>query len=260
MEVARGPMSRPAGATPARRVGRSARPSPAWRLAVVLLALTVLAPAAAQASTQSPEAIRETAEVFLREALAGEYDEVEVEARGVDGRLKLRACDGELEGFIPRGRSPHQAGTVGVRCSGEAPWTVYVRMETTLKTEMVVAGRSLRRGQRLAAADLRTATRDARRVRGEFYRDAGDLVGQEVRRSLREGVAVTGNHVQPPTLVERNDRVTIAAGRGDAIQISSRGRALEHGQKGDRIRVENLDSGREIQARVVGEGQVRVGD
>ncbi len=253
-------MNTTGGLAPARAARRGPQVSISRRPGVVLLALPLLAWATAQAGTQSPEAIRETAESFLRAELAGEYDEIQVEARGVDGRLNLRACDGELEGFIPRGRSPQQASTVGVRCAGEAPWTVYVRMETTLKTEMVVAARSLRRGQRISATDLRTATRDARRVRGEFYRDPEGVIGQEVRRGLREGAAVTGNHVQPPLLVERNDRVTIIAGNGDAIQISSRGRALEHGEEGERIRGENLDSGREIQARVIDEGQVRVGE
>ncbi|WP_049751403.1 flagellar basal body P-ring formation chaperone FlgA [Halorhodospira halophila] len=255
-------MNQPAGTAHARRPRGGVPPSPGWRLGVVLLALSLWTPAATvEANTQSPDAIREAAESFLREELIGEYDEVAVEARGVDQRLNLRACDeGDLEAFIPRGRSPQQTSTVGVSCGGEAPWTVYVRMETTLKTEMVVATRNLRRGQRVSAGDLRTATRDARRIRGEFYRDPAPLIGQAVRRSLREGAAITGNHVQPPRLVERNDRVTITAGNGGAIQISSRGRALEHGQEGERIRVENLDSGREIQARVVGEGQVRVGD
>ncbi len=250
-------MSRNAAPGSTRGSGSALRASSAWRLAVGLLALAAASPAAAE--RQSPETIREAAEAFLTAELEDAFDEVRVEARGVDSRLNLDRCDGELQAFVPHGRSAQRASTVGVECSGDAPWTVYVRMEVEARAEMVVAQRSVRRGHRLSAGDLTLAPRDARRIRGDFYRDPERLIGQEARRGLREGQPVTGNDVQPPMLVQRGDRVDIVAGGNNSLRISGGGRALERGREGDRIRVENLDSGREIQAQVVDEGRVRVG-
>ncbi len=236
---------------------RRASAAPGWRRTVAALAL--LLPGAVWAEgLQSPEAIREAAEVFLTEELEEAFDQVAVEARGVDRRLRLEACDGELDAFVPHGRSAHRASTVGVSCEGSAPWTVYVRMDVEARTQMVVADRSLSRGSRLTEDDLRIEARDARRVRGEFFQDPEQLVGMEMSRSLREGTAVTGQHVQAALLVDRGDRVQLRAGNDGSIRITSRGRALERGREGDRIRVENLDSEREVQGRVVGHGEVRV--
>ncbi|MFP4647733.1 MAG: flagellar basal body P-ring formation chaperone FlgA [Halorhodospira sp.] len=250
------PASGPIPGTPR---GRRRLASGSRRRGVALLALLLLvAPLPALGASQSPEAIQEAAERFLQEKLQGEYDEVSVTARGIDTRLNLTPCKGELEAFIPHGRPPQRTSTVGVRCDGEAPWTLYVRMEVELKTRMLVAERSLRRGSRLQADDVRLALRDARRVRGTFYRTPEAIAGLEMSRSVREGTVLTDRHVQPPLLIERGDRVTILAGNEGSIQISSRGRALERGREGDRVRVENLDSGREIEGQVTGDGTIRI--
>ncbi len=194
----------------------------------------------------------------MRAELAGAFDQVSVNARGVDSRLNLQACDQGLEAFVPYGRTPQRASTVGVRCTGEQPWTIYVRMEVEAQTEMVVAARALSRGSRITRKDVRLAPRDAQRIRDAFYQKPERVVGQEVRRGLREGSAITGTDIQPPQLIDRGDQVVIRAGQGGSIEITSRGRALERGREGERVRVENLSSNNEIQGRVTGEGQVRV--
>ncbi|MBK1726928.1 flagellar basal body P-ring formation chaperone FlgA [Halorhodospira neutriphila] len=248
-------------ATAARPRGTaSPRPrAPSPRPCALLLLLLIGSAAAADRPRQSPEALEAAAEAFLEEALAEAYEEVEVTARGLDGRLSLRPCNAPLEAFIPHGRDPLRASTVGVRCTGEAPWTVYVRTEIEARSSVLVAARPLQRGARLRRSDVSAAMRDVRRIHGQWYTDPQEVVGQQVRRRLRQGEPLTASQLEAPVLVERGERVLIEAGRGAAIRITSRGRALDDGRQGERVRVENLDSGQEIEGRVIGEGRVRVG-
>ncbi len=246
--------------TAARRQG-TASPLPealSWPLCALLLLLMGDA-AAADRPRQSPEAIEAAAEAFLEEELDQKYEEVEVTARGLDSRLGLSPCKAPLEAFIPHGRDPLRASTVGVRCTGEAPWTVYVRTEIKARSSILVAARPLRRGARVSREDVSAALRDVRRIHGQWYTDPEEVVGQQVRLPLRQGEPLTASQLEAPLLVERGERVLLEAGGSAAIRITSRGRALDDGHQGERIRVENLDSGQEVEGRVIGEGRVRTG-
>ncbi|BAU58876.2 flagellar basal body P-ring formation protein FlgA [Halorhodospira halochloris] len=229
-------------------------------MALLLLFLPlVTASHALSAERQQPGLIEEAAEEFLYDILSQDYEHVEVSARGVDSRLNLAKCSGKLEAFIPHGRDAIRASTVGVSCSGDEPWTVYVRMEIEIGADVVVASRPLSRGTTLDHDDVRIARRDVRRARGEWFTDIGDAIGLEAQRNIRQGDPITSRMVDQPLFVSRGERVTIQSGGQSGISITARGEAQENGRQGERIRVENLDSGREIEGRVVAPGVVRVG-
>lgn len=225
---------------------------------VILLLQPFTAPCALTAERQPPEQIEQAAENHLYGILASEHDHVEVTARGVDSRLNLSKCSGELEPFIPHGRDALRASTVGVSCAGEETWTVYVRMEIKISAAMVVAAHPLSRGTTLQGNDLNLAIRDVRRTHGNWYTNADEVIGLETLRNIRQGDPITSRTVDQPLLIGRGDRVTIQAGADRHISITTHGKAQEDGRKGETIRVENLDSGREIEAQVVGSGVVRV--
>lgn len=208
---------------------------------------------------QDLKAVEAAAEEFLAQRLrSGKHERVEVTTGALDDRLRLDACPGELEAFLPHGRDPSRASTVGVRCTDEAPWTVYVTVRSQVFAEVLVARRGLSRGNRIDPEDLKTESRDVSRERGGWLQDPEQLEGMQVRRTIRRGDVLTMNHVEEPRLVTRGSRVVIEATQGERVRITSRGEALEHGNRGDRVRVRNLDSNREIEGRVVGPDRVEV--
>ena len=107
-----------------------------------------------------------------------------------------------------------------------------------------VARRTLRIGTILAAGDVNGPAPDA-------------LLGQEVRRTVHAGRPVTRADLGPPTLVRRNERVTMLYRRG-ALSIRSEGRALATGGAGEAIDVMNLASRLTVRATVTGPGAVEV--
>ena len=114
----------------------------------------------------------------------------------------------------------------------------------------LVANRTLRAGTVLVPGDLA--------IRGDG--DVGQMeamIGQEVRRAVYAGHVVVPGDVGPPTLVHRNDIVTMTF-RSGALGLRTEGRALGNGGIGEKIEVMNLDSRLVVRALVTGARQVEV--
>ena len=116
--------------------------------------------------------------------------------------------------------------------------------------QQVIADRTLRPGETVAAADLRPGP-DGNAAAVEA------LAGLEVRRAVYRGRPVRAADVGPPTLVRRNALVRLVY-RSGGLGIRTEGRALDSGAKGERVRVMNLASRQTVTGVVTRAGRVEV--
>lgn len=132
---------------------------------------------------------------------------------------------------------------------------VAVRLESLRSVWTAV--RSIRRGQVLTAADVRSVEQVAQRLPRDFVSAGEDISGKRVLRSVGQGSVLRSSWLDEPALVTRGEmvRVRLAAG---ALRIEARGRARDEGRAGDSIRVTNLDSNRELVGRIGRDGVVHV--
>ncbi|GAW36409.1 flagellar basal body P-ring biosynthesis protein FlgA [Roseovarius sp. A-2] len=84
-----------------------------------------------------------------------------------------------------------------------------------------------------------------------------DLIGMEARVALYPGRPVLAHHVQPPTLIERNQIVPLIYAHG-GLQILTEGRALSRAGAGEYVRVMNLGSRATVTGRVTDDGRIAV--
>jgi len=96
----------------------------------------------------------------------------------------------------------------------------------------------------------------ARNVSGVFFA-AGDVVGRRMKGSLSANRPLQSRHLQPSFMIEEESEVLIVSQAG-GISVDMVGYALENGQFGDWIRVQNAGSGKTIMAKVVDEKKVAV--
>ncbi len=228
---------------------------PARTVALLLGLTTCWAPA--QAGIQSLEAIRASVERYVRTEFSalGEISAVEVSA--LDPRLQLAACEQPLEPFTPAGQRRLGHATIGIRCSGERPWTLYVpvRIESTVK--IMTAARALPRGKILTPDDIKPVVRDVAALPYGYFTSADILTGQKLKRAVRPGEVLSPTMVAPAPLVERGQIVWIAT-KASGIEVRMQGEALADGAAGERINVRNLSSRRILEAEVVDNGLVQV--
>jgi len=221
----------------------------------------VLTLAAAQAAAGEPieplSAIAGRVESFLEVENAGYDPPPEVAVGRLDSRLRMPACDAPLEAFLPAAGRTLGNVTVGVRCAGARPWTLYVPAEVRLVRPVLVTRRPLTRGTTLTETDVVLEERDVSGLRKGYLSDPAAVVGLRLERSLRAGYALSTDLVAPPRLVRRGERVTVVA-RVGGLEVRSHGRALEDGVAGQTIAVENAASSRVVEGVVARAGVVQV--
>lgn len=226
---------------------------------VTALTLGLLLAGTAHAqSLQSHASIRTAAGQFARAAvLASNGIEPTVKVSELDSRLRLVRCQQPLEAFQPVGGKLLGNITVGVRCTGSRPWSLYVPVRVSLFAEVVVAARPLARNSALAQTDLKLERRDLARLHNGYFTDPAALVGKKLTRPVPLNAALTDSQIREPLAVRRGQRVTLVA-TGSGIEVRMGGEALADGAAGDRIRVRNSSSRRVVDGIVQDAGTVQV--
>ncbi len=223
-------------------------------LAALCAAAFPVAGSGAPASWHSTADIAAVAEAYLLERLGGtpagtRHGGTRVKAGMLDARLKLTACDAPLQGFLRAGSRIGQKTIVGVRCPGSRPWKLYVPVVVETRSRVWVARRPLPRGHLLEPDDLQADIRDVSGMTAGYVSNPQSLLGQRLRTSVLAGRVLSPRLLEADDLVGRGQTVTLAvAGRGLNIRMS--GKALMDGALNERIRVENLHSGRIVEGIV----------
>lgn len=225
---------------------------------IFLTALLLAATESAVGSDVQPlDSIRDAARAYAEEHLLPDGLRGEVRIGRLDPRLRLRACDAPLQAFQQHGARSGSRQTVGIRCRGSAPWTIYVSADIDSYAEVYRLRRGLRRGERLGEQDVELVEMNIGNLGQGYITDPAMLMGMELRRPGRAGEVLTPTMLAPPELVRRGQTVVVFAGTG-STQVSMQGEALDSGALGDRIRVRNGRSQRIVEGAVVGENRVEV--
>ncbi|AFU97657.1 flagellar basal body P-ring formation chaperone FlgA [Simiduia agarivorans] len=208
---------------------------------------------------QALEPVSRTAQDYLTAYYQGLYPayNLSIRVNQPDDRLKLRRCDKEL---TPSHSSLSPAGgqsTVRVSCNGAHPWNLYVSADVTIRAPVVHASTSLPKGEQLTDADLVLIEVPLDQAPRGFLLLKEEAIGMETRRSLRPQQALRARDLIEPMLIQRGDRVVVAANIG-GLTVIAPGTALSNGRLGQQIPIENLRSERKIRAKVVAEGRVEV--
>lgn len=120
-----------------------------------------------------------------------------------------------------------------------------------------VLNRLVARGSTITEADIEWVEVRETQMRTDVATSPDQLVGQEPRWQIRQGVPVRLSEVQRPVLVQRNSMVTLVL-KTPFMSLTAQGKASEDGGKGDVIRVTNLQTKRTIEGVVDGPGTVSV--
>ncbi len=198
---------------------------------------------------QPIETIAAAAEKFVLNRTAGDGKRRAVRSNALDPRHRLPLCDAELEAFMRRGAEIEARTIVGVRCTGTRPWKVFVPVDVIVTAAVVTARRTLSKGHLVTEADLAVVDREVSGMRHGYYTDPRALAGQRLTQPLLAGRVVTPNVLQADQVVKRGQTVTLVAAAG-GVNISMAGKALMDGALNQRIRVENLNSGRVVEGLV----------
>ncbi|MDR3592273.1 MAG: flagellar basal body P-ring formation chaperone FlgA [Negativicutes bacterium] len=142
-------------------------------------------------------------------------------------------------------------------CTDGHPYaTVSVKLTVKAYRNVVVAARNLAPYEPITSDSLRLERWDIGHLTG-YITDADKLVGLRTRRPVPAGVPFSEAAVERPPVVRHGSAVTILAEMGGII-VSANGQALQEGSVGSVIRVQNLNSNKIVNARVIDGATVQV--
>jgi flagellar basal body P-ring formation protein FlgA len=229
-------------------------------LALPLTALALPpAPVAAPGTLVTEAELRRVISDFVLQK--GEHlgAEISVKRIGYSGDLKLPAGKVSFEVIAPERWEGWGNASLAliVRVDDQVKRNLTVLVEVEALTDMVVATRTLERGEVIGASDVALARRDLARVQGRFCRDLQEVIGLRVKTAVRGNSPLRGDYLERVPIVKSGQMVTIVV-ESEMIRITASGRAKGAGALGDTIMVQSLSSQKDLAARVVDATTVRV--
>ena len=223
-----------------------------------LLTLPVTASPVVADAIQSHESIQTSAETFIAEKVLSSHGRLPTARAGnLDSRLRLKECDQPLQAFQPAGGRSLGNTTVGVRCPGTQPWTLYVPVKVSIHDMIVVAVRPLSRGAIVQNEDVKLLEKDLAQIRSGYYKDLSEVIGKQVIRTVSMGAAVTVPMVKPQMQIKRGQQISLIA-ESHGLKVRMTGEALADGASGERIQVRNLSSKKVVEGVVQSATTVQV--
>jgi flagella basal body P-ring formation protein FlgA len=229
----------------------------AWILGLLaagcLLAL-LFGPAACKADLSRPisQRVADEVAVFAASAVTGPHDSLSVEVEAprvpVPGTevVDIR-CD--LYGPGP------VAGSVPVRVTltlrDGSTRVVTVSAKVRLFDTVVVAARKLDRLEVLSPSDFRIERREITGLADAYFKTTDDLTAVRTTAVLLAGSVIERGDVESIPLVKRGAGVLVAVVVG-GVTVTSKARALEDGDLGDTIKVQDVITKKRLAATVRG--------
>ena len=183
----------------------------------------------------------------------------------IDKNKKFKNCGKPLK-FFPVFKS---WTTVEIVCSHpNNNWSIFVRTrahfaynktdsQEVLKSNIIfISNKSLIRGHIIKKNDLELSNAK-KNVGTGVFNNIEDLVGRKLKQNIRLGFPIRSRHLHLDWVINKGDKIDIVQSEG-SVSISASGVALENGQKGEKIRVMNLSSEKNLVAWVLNERKVSI--
>jgi len=193
------------------------------------------APCAGAQDRQDLAQIQRVVDNFVRIQTTGLPGQVSFSVGSIDPRLAVAPCPA-LEAFVPPGARLWGNATVGVRCGGATPWTVYVPVTVHVSGNYIVTARPLPPGQLVTQADLTVVPGDLTQLPAGIVTDPAQAIGKTVVAGLAAGQPLRVDALRQPPVVLQGQSVRLQS-QGPGFKVSAEGRAIANAAEGQLVQV-----------------------
>jgi flagella basal body P-ring formation protein FlgA len=187
--------------------------------------------------------IHRSVEQLLRHQTAGLPGKVSFTLGAIDARLNLPACPAP-EAFIPTGMRLWGNASVGVRCGGSNPWTIYVPVSIKIVAGVVVAAHVLAQGRSIELTDMAMQEADLGTLPGAVITEPQQALGRIVTLGIAPGQPLRQDLLRSPPVIQQGQSVTLRA-QGAGFKVSAEGKAVTNAAEGQVAQV-RTPSGRTV--------------
>lgn len=164
----------------------------------------------------------------------------------IQPNLQLQRCDKEVAPFIGPAQHMKDRVLVELRCQGTTTWHLYVPVRIIGTSPVAIAAHAIVAGSVLTANDLKIEQRDLAQLPPGYLDDPQIAVGLTAGRPISSGSILTNQQLVASKAVQRGQAVTLVANTG-GMSVRMAGRALTDGFLNQRVKVQNLSSGKMVE-------------
>jgi flagella basal body P-ring formation protein FlgA len=163
----------------------------------------------------------------------------------LDARFAPERCTGPIQASPGLGAHPRDRITIELRCAAPR-WHLYVPVRVIGTSQVLLAAHAIVAGSVLKEEDFRVEQRDLQELPPGYMDEPRATLGLTASRPIASGAVITNQMLIGERVVQRGQNVTLIA---DASGLSVRmaGRALTDGMVNQRVRVQNLSSGKVVE-------------
>lgn len=147
-------------------------------------------------------------------------------------------------------RGGNVAGTLTLLSSGKEIKKVRFNARVDVYADVLVASRYLKKNQAIHPEDFQWAKKNIALLPQDILTEEKELLGKRTNQSINAQEALRMYMVEIPPLVQKGDRVVLVV-ENEQFKITTLGEVKESGRKGERIKLVNLGSKKEVYGRVV---------
>lgn len=199
----------------------------------------------------------------IRDYLRSQKDDAvaDVQVRLLEPEQSVALAGGTLDMRVLPVASAEEYGRrkfdVALSSNGKVIKTARASADIIALVDVVVATKLIKVDQTIEIDDVVMARTPMTTAPPQYAKALDEVIGKRAARPFAPHVPINASALAQPYLVHKGDRVTIEARRG-RLQIQTVGVTKAVGQVGQTVTVTNQDSGKDLRAKVIGPGLVRV--
>jgi flagellar basal body P-ring formation protein FlgA len=164
----------------------------------------------------------------------------------IEAHMRLQRCDRPITPVVSGGAHMRDRILIELRCPGAPPWHIYVSVRVVGTSPVAIAARAIVAGSVLTEKDVRIEQRDIPELPPGYLDDPTVAVGLTAARPISSGAVITNQYLMGAKAVQRGQTVTLIADSG-SMSIRMEGKALSDALINQRVKVQNLSSGRVVE-------------
>ncbi len=164
----------------------------------------------------------------------------------IDAHLQLERCRAPIKPVVGPGGHMRDRVLVELRCPVSGGWHLYVPVRVVGTSLVTIAARAIVAGSVLTDKDVRSERHDVSELPQGYIDDPAVAIGLTAARPISSGAVITNQFLVAAKAVQRGQSVTLVADAG-GMSVRMAGRALADGLINQRVKVQNLSSGKVVE-------------
>lgn len=211
--------------------------------------------------TITGEEIMRVAKEYLMSTLSRPESEVVIESDRPPRDKILPACEGDVRMDVSQIDPNKNWGNVQlivrIFIGNKQYLKIPVFFNIRTYEDIVTSVRKISRSDILKAEDLELRRMETTNLCGSMYYSINDLIGKRAIRTLQPNTPITAESVDNPPVIKKGDLVRVFIQTGN-LHVVMKGVAKEDGYIGKIIRVNNVDSKKELYGKVEDSATVKI--